>query len=263
MAGNEAIMERSVRRRRVRPQQDAEQHIKLKTDKAGLTEHFINPYKGRGVLAVEVFNKGDFVLEYRGKLFKQDGLLTKNYNDTEAVFLFDFKWKGGCWCLDASVEDKSLGRLVNDDHIKPNCKIKTIDVGGMPHLCLFALRDIAPGEEITYNYGDSDWPWRRQQNMAPDVSEQLTPDVRDKPQQQLAPDVSQPSVDESDRHQQQLAPDVSQPSVDESDRPQQQLAPDVSQPSVDESDRHQQQLAPDVSQPSVDESDRPQVGASL
>ena len=64
--------------------------------------------------------------------------------------------------LDASVEDKSLGRLVNDDHIKPNCKIKAIDVGGMPHLCLFALRDIAPGEEITYNYGDSDWPWRRQ-----------------------------------------------------------------------------------------------------
>ena len=46
-AGNEAIMERSVRRRRVRPQQDAEQHIKLKTDKAGLREHFINPYKGK------------------------------------------------------------------------------------------------------------------------------------------------------------------------------------------------------------------------
>lgn len=46
---------------------------------------------------MEVFNKGDFVLEYRGKLFKQDGLLTKNYNDKEAVFLFDFKWKGKCW----------------------------------------------------------------------------------------------------------------------------------------------------------------------
>lgn len=64
--------------------------------------------------------------------------------------------------LDASVEDKSLGRLVNDDHNKPNCKMKTIDVGGMPHLCLFALRDIAPGEEITYNYGDAGWPWRKQ-----------------------------------------------------------------------------------------------------
>lgn len=36
MAENRGITERSVRRRRVRPQQDAEQHIKLKTDKAGL-----------------------------------------------------------------------------------------------------------------------------------------------------------------------------------------------------------------------------------
>lgn len=31
---------------------------------------------------------------------------------------------------------------------------------GRPYLCLFALKDIGPGEEITYNYGDSDWPWR-------------------------------------------------------------------------------------------------------
>lgn len=46
MAENRGITERSVRRRRVRPQQDAEQHIKLKTDKAGLKEHFINSQKG-------------------------------------------------------------------------------------------------------------------------------------------------------------------------------------------------------------------------
>lgn len=26
-----------------------------------------------------------------------------------------------------------------------------------PHLCLFAVRDIKPGEEITYSYGDWDW----------------------------------------------------------------------------------------------------------
>ena len=51
---------------------------------------------------------------------------------------------------------------MNDDHKKPNCKMKTIDGDGMPHLCLFALRDIAPGEEITFSYGDADWPWRKQ-----------------------------------------------------------------------------------------------------
>lgn len=47
-------------------------------------------------------------------------------------------------------------------HINPNCKMWTIAVDGMPHLCLFAIRDIMPGEEVTYNYGDSDWPWRKQ-----------------------------------------------------------------------------------------------------
>lgn len=64
--------------------------------------------------------------------------------------------------LDASLEDQSLGRLVNDQHKTPTCKMRTIQVDGMLHLCLFALRDIVPGEEITYNYGESDWPWRKQ-----------------------------------------------------------------------------------------------------
>lgn len=40
--------------------------------------------------------------------------------------------------------------------------MKTIDVDGMPHLCLFAIKDIDPGKEITYNYGNADWPWRQQ-----------------------------------------------------------------------------------------------------
>lgn len=66
-----------------------------------------------------------------------------------------------CFCsVDAAKEDGSLGRLVNDDHINPNAKMKYLTVEGKPHLCLFATRDISPGEEITYNYGDSDWPWR-------------------------------------------------------------------------------------------------------
>ncbi|KAI4822623.1 hypothetical protein KUCAC02_008155 [Chaenocephalus aceratus] len=57
-------------------------------------------------------------------------------------------------------EDESLGRLVNDDHRNPTAKMRQLSVQGKPHLCLFADRDISPGEEITYNYGDSDWPWR-------------------------------------------------------------------------------------------------------
>ncbi|XP_039519430.1 uncharacterized protein LOC120473591 isoform X1 [Pimephales promelas] len=63
--------------------------------------------------------------------------------------------------IDATKEDTSLGplRLVNDDK-NPNCKVKTIIVDGRPHLCLCTIRHIFPDEEVTYNYGDSSWPWR-------------------------------------------------------------------------------------------------------
>lgn len=63
--------------------------------------------------------------------------------------------------IDASKEDGSFGRLVNDDHKHPNCRMKKIDVNENPHLCLFALDDIKQGEEITYDYG-FDCPWRTQ-----------------------------------------------------------------------------------------------------
>jgi len=65
-----------------------------------------------------------------------------------------------CFRVDAAKEDDSLGRIANDSHKNPNSKMKTITVDRKPHLCLFAIKDISPGEEIMYNYGDSDWPWR-------------------------------------------------------------------------------------------------------
>lgn len=64
--------------------------------------------------------------------------------------------------IDASREDESFGRLVNDEYRRPNSKMKRIDVNGKPHLCLFAVDDIQEGEEITYDYGGEDCPWRTQ-----------------------------------------------------------------------------------------------------
>jgi len=63
--------------------------------------------------------------------------------------------------IDASEEDDSLGRLVNDDNISPNTNMKKLVIGNEPRLCLFATRHINPGDEITYNYGTMDYPWRQ------------------------------------------------------------------------------------------------------
>ncbi|XP_056094605.1 uncharacterized protein LOC130073177 [Rhinichthys klamathensis goyatoka] len=38
--------------------------------------------------------------------------------------------------------------------------MKLIEAEGKPHLCLFALKEIAAGTEITYDYGGKEWPWR-------------------------------------------------------------------------------------------------------
>ncbi|KAI3376879.1 hypothetical protein L3Q82_000135 [Scortum barcoo] len=75
------------RRVRMKPQHDAEKHIRLKTDKAGLRQEF------------ELLqSKGDFVLEYRGKLLTPDNPpVIETYSEPEATYLFDFQWKGKSW----------------------------------------------------------------------------------------------------------------------------------------------------------------------
>ncbi|XP_078790071.1 uncharacterized protein LOC105358446 isoform X3 [Oryzias latipes] len=148
---------------RISPQKDAMHHVITKTDKTGKLEvKFINAVKGRGVFATHPFNKGDFIVEYRGDMINEKECERRKrvYHHSCATFMFAFRWKEKIWCIDASREDGSLGRFVNDEHRCPNSKMKKIDVNGVPHLCLFALHNIQEGEEITYDYGGNDCPWR-------------------------------------------------------------------------------------------------------
>ncbi|XP_051263460.1 uncharacterized protein LOC127367551 isoform X26 [Dicentrarchus labrax] len=151
-------------RRRKSPKTDAVEHAAKALDKtAELEVKYINSFKGRGVFAKAHFHKGDFVVEYRGELInsEESQRRRRTYHVKCTVFMFDFHWQERTWCIDAAREDGSLGRLVNDDNNHPNCKMKKVISEGKPHLCLFALRDINVGEEITYDYGGTDWPWRK------------------------------------------------------------------------------------------------------
>ncbi|XP_037401123.1 uncharacterized protein LOC119265232 isoform X3 [Pygocentrus nattereri] len=148
---------------RISPLKDAIQHVVSKTDKTCRLEvKYINAVKGRGVFAKGSICKGDFVVEYRGDMINdaESQRRRKLYHPSCAAFMFAFKWRGKTWCIDAAREDGSFGRLVNDEHQHPNCRMKKIDVNGKPHLCLFALNDIKEGEEVTYDYGGEDCPWR-------------------------------------------------------------------------------------------------------
>ncbi|XP_057207526.1 uncharacterized protein LOC130565022 isoform X2 [Triplophysa rosa] len=150
-----------MRRRRINLVKDAEEHAFNATDKRDVLEaKHIDDFKGRGVFALAPFNKGDFVVEYRGELIDFIEAERRREVNRNIVFMFDFLWQNRKWCIDATDENKTLGRLVNDDHITPNCTMKKIVAQERPHLCPFALRYVIPGEDITYDYGPSDWPWR-------------------------------------------------------------------------------------------------------
>ena len=54
--------------------------------------------------------------------------------------------------------------MVNDaEHGSPkeNTCVRVVMVDGRPHLCIFATKDINIGEELRYDYGIADLPWRK------------------------------------------------------------------------------------------------------
>jgi SET domain-containing protein len=62
-----------------------------------------------------------------------------------------------------------MGGMVNDAPVGSsmnNCKMKLIFTErpaqgpGLPRLCLFSTRDIKSGEELRYDYGVDNLPWR-------------------------------------------------------------------------------------------------------
>ncbi|XP_057183197.1 uncharacterized protein LOC130549867 isoform X3 [Triplophysa rosa] len=141
--------------RGLNPLKDAIHHVKMGKDKDTITERYINPTKGRGVFAKTLIFKGSFILEYRGTLIEKG-----DFDEILNEYAYFFNHQGHDYCIDASYDDGSLGRLVNDDE-RPNAKMrKIVDVDGKPHLCLFAIKDINEGVEITYDYGGYNLPWR-------------------------------------------------------------------------------------------------------
>ncbi|XP_017546233.1 uncharacterized protein LOC108423451 isoform X1 [Pygocentrus nattereri] len=145
--------------KRTEPTLEAKRYVCARRDKSLLESRFINAVKGYGVFATAVIPEGSFIVEYRGVL-REAGQCTPDPYAYYFIHNNTRYWYVGADCIDASVDDGSLGRLVNDDS-NPNSRMKIISVSQVPHLCLFALCDIQPGEEITYDYGGYDLPWRR------------------------------------------------------------------------------------------------------
>ncbi|CAH0758615.1 unnamed protein product [Diatraea saccharalis] len=112
--------------------------------------------KGRGIIATRPFGRGQFVVEYAGELVgvaearHRERLYAQDPN--AGCYMYYFRHGDQQYCIDATAESGRLGRLVNHSR-NGNLTTKAVWVDG-PRLVLLAAHDIAPGEELTYDYGD-------------------------------------------------------------------------------------------------------------
>ncbi|XP_035999894.1 uncharacterized protein LOC118564814 [Fundulus heteroclitus] len=151
-----------MRQKRVCPETEALNFISSGRDKDTFYKRYINKEKGYGVFTSKNIEPGEFLLEYSGKHItgSEGEALFKKYSDANAAFLYFYSFQGKTCCVDGS-KNTQLGRFINDDHINPNSKIKIVmDEKKSPHLCVFATTKINAGEEIVYDYGDPNCPWR-------------------------------------------------------------------------------------------------------
>jgi SET domain-containing protein len=113
-----------------------------------------SPIHGNGVFAIAAISKGERVVRYRGKVRTHDEVDAEYGDENETGHTFLFTLNDDC-VIDANV-DGNIARWINHS-CKPNCESSLEeDPKGRPDkykVFIEALRDIRPGEELTYNYG--------------------------------------------------------------------------------------------------------------
>ncbi|KAF4320718.1 hypothetical protein BBO99_00005346 [Phytophthora kernoviae] len=106
---------------------------------------------GYGMYAHETIAADEFVYEYTGAMLSQDeaerrGML---YDKMNMSYLFDLNEDA---VLDA-LRSGNKSKFINHEGETPNCTAKVVSVCGIHHISIWALRNIAKGEELFFDYG--------------------------------------------------------------------------------------------------------------
>ena len=114
---------------------------------------------------------GEFICKYDGKLCSY-GVMKKKKKEYEKLgagsYILKFKFKEKWWAIDATMEDGSIGRLINHSKKFQNVKPVVGHRNGMPFIYVLAVSDICKDDEILYDYGDNskdskiNFPWLRE-----------------------------------------------------------------------------------------------------
>ncbi|PWN50139.1 SET domain-containing protein, partial [Violaceomyces palustris] len=122
--------------------------------------------RGFGLKALEPVKRGGFIDEYRGEIIdlkEAAKRVTESYKYTGNFYFLDYDAQAG-EVLDGGRKG-NVTRFANHS-CNPNCYIEKWLVCGTDEkltaefqIGLFALRDISAGEELTYDYGESIFPF--------------------------------------------------------------------------------------------------------
>lgn len=109
---------------------------------------------GNGVFALAAIAKGERVIEYKGLRRTHDEVDADDTGDVESGHTFLFTLNDD-YVIDANYKGNDA-RWINHS-CEPNCEAVIAEAEGddrtADKVFIEAIRDIKPGEELTYNYG--------------------------------------------------------------------------------------------------------------
>lgn len=108
---------------------------------------------GNGVFAARLLEKGERLIEYKGRRRTHDEVDAGDSGDIESGHTFLFTLDEN-WVIDANFEGNAA-RWINHS-CAPNCEAVLIEDTDEPtrsRVFIEAIRSIDPGEELTYDYG--------------------------------------------------------------------------------------------------------------
>ncbi|KAL5013701.1 hypothetical protein ScPMuIL_007971 [Solemya velum] len=151
--------------------QKAVESCKLGQDQDGFCVKFIDKDIGQGVFTTREFKPDEFLLEYAGELlsYKEASRRESSYTEVDGSFLFFFNAQNKVLCIDATFDPFELrkARFVNDGiGEEQNCRMVVVMVDKKPHLCLFSTKNIQIGDELRYDYGVPNLPWRKKKSTS-------------------------------------------------------------------------------------------------
>ncbi|CAM9293989.1 unnamed protein product, partial [Discosporangium mesarthrocarpum] len=125
------------------------QNQRIQRGQEAKVEVFEAEGKGWGLKVMEAVAKGRFIIEYVGEIITRKELDKRMLSSAGLRKLYMMQL-GDHTYLDAKRKG-GLARFVNHS-CEPTCRLEQWHAGGCRRCAVFALKDIAPGEELSFDY---------------------------------------------------------------------------------------------------------------